>query len=61
MSLSSSGVAKTVLKASSSPRLEIIVPPLVRGAVWLKQTFPYLTNPIIGAAFRKAMKARKIQ
>ncbi len=61
MSLSSSGVAKAVVRASYSPRLEIIVPPFVRGAVWLKQTFPYLINPIIGAAFRKAMKARKIQ
>jgi len=60
MSLSSSAVAKAVLKASSSPRLEIIVPSFVRVAVWFKQTFPYLINPIIGAAFRKAMRARKV-
>jgi short-subunit dehydrogenase len=60
LSLSSSVVAKAIVKASSSPRLEIIVPSFVRGAVWLKQTFPYLINPIIGAAFRKAMKTRKM-
>jgi short-subunit dehydrogenase len=60
MSLSSSAVAKAVVRASSSPRLEIIVPSFVRVAVWFKQTFPYLINPIIGAAFRKAMRARKV-
>lgn len=58
MSLSANTVAKAVVKASSSRRLEIIVPELVRGAVWAKQTFPYLINPIIGAAFRKSMKSR---
>lgn len=58
MSLSSNTVAKAVIRASSSPRLEIIVPSFVRVAIWLKQTFPYLINPIIGAAFRKAMKTR---
>ena len=60
MSLSSNAVAKAVVRASSSPRLEIIVPSFVRVAVWFKQTFPYLINPIIGAAFRKAMRARKV-
>jgi short-subunit dehydrogenase len=60
MSLSSSTVAKAVIRASSSPRLEIIVPSIVRIAIWFKQTVPYLINPIIGAAFRKAMRVRKL-
>jgi len=59
ISLSSNSVAKAVVRASSSPRLEIIVPSFVRIAVWFKQTFPYLINPIVGAAFRKAMRAKK--
>jgi hypothetical protein len=48
------------VRASSSPRLEIMVPSFVRVAVWFKQTFPYLINPIIGTAFRKARRARKV-
>lgn len=60
MSLSSSTVAKAVVRASSSPRLEIIIPSFVRIAVWFKQTFPYLINPIVGAAFRKAIRTRKV-
>ena len=47
-SLSSKTVAKSILKAANSPRLEIIVPSVVRGAVWFKNTFPYLINPIMG-------------
>ncbi len=54
-SLSSKTVAKTILKAANSPRLEIIVPSVVRGAVWLKNTFPYLINPILGKAFKKQL------
>ena len=53
ISLSSKTVAKAILKAANSPRLEIIVPSLVRGAVWLKNTFPYFINPILGKAFKK--------
>ena len=59
-SLSSKTVAKAIVKASTSPRLEIIIPPLVRGAVWLKHTIPYLINPILGAAFRKQMNSQKL-
>ena len=59
-SLSSKTVAKAIVKASASPRLEIIVPPFVRGAVWLKHTIPYLINPILGAAFRKQMNSQKL-
>jgi len=56
-SLSASTVAKAVVRASSSPRLEIVVPQVVRFAIWLKQTFPYLINPLIGGIFRKSMRS----
>jgi len=52
-SLSSKTVAKAILRAANSQRLEIIVPSLVRGAVWMKNTFPYFINPILGMAFKK--------
>ncbi len=52
-SLSSKTVAKAVIKAASSSRLEIIVPPFVRVAVWAKQTFPYLINPILTLTFKQ--------
>ena len=54
--LSAETVAKAVVKAANSSRLEIIVPPVVRGAVWAKQTFPYIINPIIGSAFKKQLE-----
>ena len=60
ISLSSKTVAKAIVKASASPRLEIIVPSVVRGAIWLKHTFPYLINPILGAAFRKQMRSQEL-
>ena len=50
--LSSKIVAKSILQASNSPRLEIIVPSFARGVVWLKNTFPYLINPLIGKFFK---------
>ena len=52
-------VAKAILKAAKSSRLEIIVPAVVRGAVWTKQTFPYLINPLIGSTFRKYLDSEK--
>lgn len=55
-SLSPETVAKAVLRASNSSRLEIIVPSFVRGAVWMKGTFPYLINPILGSSFNKQLK-----
>lgn len=58
-SLSAKTVARAVVRASSSPRLEIIVPSYVRGAVWLKHTIPYLINPILGAAFRRKMNLKE--
>ena len=59
VSLSSKTVAKTILKAANSSRLEIIVPSVIRGAVWMKNTFPYLINPILGKSFKKQLDAIK--
>jgi len=59
VSLSSKTVAKTILKAANSPRLEIIVPSVVRGAVWMKNTFPYFINPILGKSFKKQLDSIK--
>ena len=58
MSISSETVAKAILKASNSPRLEIVVPSIVRVGIWFKQTFPYFINPIIGSIFRKKLTKR---
>ena len=58
-SLSAETVAKAILKAANSSRLEIIVPSVVRGAVWTKQTFPYFVNPIIGSSFRKLLSKKE--
>jgi uncharacterized protein len=58
-SLSSKTVAKIILKAANSPRLEIIVPSVVRGAVWMKNTFPYLINSILGKVFKKQLDSMK--
>jgi len=58
-SLSSKTVAKTILRAANSPRLEIIVPSVVRGAVWMKNTFPYFINPILGKSFKKQLDSSK--
>ena len=58
-SLSAETVANAILKASNSPRLEIIVPSVVRIAVWMKNTFPYLINPILGSAFKKQLNNKE--
>lgn len=58
-SLDSKTVAKAILQAANSPRLEIIVPSIVRGAVWLKHTFPYFINPILGKLFKKQLDSVK--
>ena len=57
-SLSSKSVANAILKASNSPRLEIIVPSPVRIVVWLKNTFPYLINPILGKSFKNKLDSK---
>lgn len=53
--LSAKTVANAIVSAANSSRLEVIVPSVVRGAVWIKHTFPYIINPILGSAFRKQM------
>ena len=58
VSLSSETVAKTIIKASNSSRLEIVVPSVARAVIWFKQTFPFLINPIIGRIFRKQLTKR---
>ena len=57
-SLSDITVAKAILRAANSQRLEIIVPSVIRVAVWLKHTFPYLINPILGIAFKKQLNSK---
>jgi len=56
-SLSAKTVAKAVLRAANSSRLEIIVPSVVRGAVWAKHTLPFIVNPIISSAIRKRLSS----
>ena len=51
-------VAKAIVKAANSSRLELVVPSVVRIAIWFKQTFPFFVNPIIGNAFRKQLAKR---
>ena len=58
-SLDSKTVAKAILKAADSSRLEIITPSIVRVAVWLKHTFPYFINPILGKSFKKQLDSTK--
>ena len=60
ISLSSETVAKAIVKASTSSRLEIVVPSVARAGIWFKQTFPYFINPIIGNRFRKQLEKRKV-
>ena len=57
-SLDSKTVANAIVRAASSPRLEIVVPQFVRFAIWLKQTLPYLINPIVGGIFRRSMRSK---
>ena len=59
-SLNSKTVAKAIVKASNSSRLEIITPSIIRIAVWLKQTFPYFINPILGKSFKKQLDSTKV-
>lgn len=58
-SLSPGTVARAILRAAGSPRLEIMVPGMARGAVWLRQTLPYLVDPAITGSFKKQLDASK--
>jgi hypothetical protein len=55
-SLDPKTVARAIIAASESPRLEIIVPNIVRIGVWLKHTIPFVVNPVMGAAFRRLQR-----
>ena len=52
-------VSKAILKESCSGRLEIMVPFYIRAGVWLKQTFPYFLNPLVGWLFRRQLNKTK--
>jgi hypothetical protein len=58
-SLDARTVAKAILKAANSSRLEIVVPSVVRGAIWMKSTFPFFINPILGKSFKKQLDYTK--
>lgn len=58
-SISAQKVANAVLKAANSSRVEIIVPQIVRGAIWAKHTFPFLINPLIASTFKKQLYLTK--
>ena len=59
-SLNPKTVAKAIVKAANSSRLEIITPSAVRVAVWLKHTFPYFINPLMGKSFKKQLDRTNI-
>jgi uncharacterized protein len=52
-------VSKSIINAVDSPRLEIIVPFYIRLGVWLKNTIPYVINPIVGSFFRRQLNKPK--
>ena len=58
-SLDPKTVAKSIIKAANSSRLEIVVPSFVRGAIWMKNIFPFLINPILGKSFKKQLDFTK--
>lgn len=58
-SLDPKTVAKAILRASNSSRLEITVPSVARIAVWLKHTFPFFINPILGKSFKNQLDSSK--
>ena len=58
-SLDPKAVAKAVAKAANSKKLEIIVPSVVRSMVWMKHTFPFIINPIMGKSFKKQLDKSK--
>lgn len=48
-------VSKAIVRAATSNRLEIVVPFYMRGGIWLKNTIPFIVNPIVGASFRRML------
>ena len=59
-SLNPKTVAKAIVKAANSSKLEIITPSVVRVAVWIKHTFPYFINPLMGKSFKKQLDRTNI-
>ena len=59
LSLDPKTVAKAIIKASNSSRLEIVVPSMVRGIIWMKNTFPFFINPILGKSFKNQLDSTK--
>lgn len=49
-------VAKSIVKASSSSKFEIVVPSVVKSIIWAKHTMPYLINPLVISSFTKQLK-----
>ena len=57
ISLDAKTVAKAIIQATDSPRLEIVVPSITRVAVWFKHTVPFIINPILGRTFSSKLKS----
>ena len=57
ISLDAKTVAKTIMQAADSPRLEIVVPFITRVAVWFKHTIPFIINPILGRTFKSKLRS----
>ncbi len=55
-SVSAKTVARAILRAANSSRLEITVPSAARAAIWMKNTFPYVVNPLAAKSFKKQLK-----
>ena len=53
LSLHPRTVARAIVRASGSPRLELAVPWPARAAVWLKQAAPFAVAPLAARIFKK--------
>ena len=53
LSLHPRTVARAIVRASGSPRLELAVPWPARAAVWLKQAAPFTVAPLAARIFKK--------
>ena len=58
-SLDPKTVARAILRAARSPRLEIVVPQAVRAAVWARQTLPYVVDPLLARKFKGRLDDQK--
>ncbi len=57
ISLDAKTVAKAIVRAADSSRLEIVVPSISRTVVWLKHTVPFIINPILGRMFSSKLRS----